>query len=332
MKLNYKKIGLFVLALPKLLGTPCRRIGIAVAFSVLIHSVIMWLPYMQWPHAKVLLPPLTVRLEILPAQAMKPEASAQVELQPELVIQENISGKRSSGKSATNTAIAMKKMEKSTSTQQLPKHLLLTFVVTRGENLVQSTTVRHQLDIQKDRYILHANRQIVDLSKLTDRVRLIQISKGRNGEQGLQPENYDEENIIDGKKQNTNVNFDPDVHVVRLANGVDLPIPPDTQDELSFMYQLSQVTLGRETIPVSIFNGVNLEKFEIEIGRAEDIETKLGQMHALHLRKIHQSGEAYFEIWLGVDFRLLPVKFARVDGSGEVIEQMIISDMRASDE
>lgn len=332
MKLSYPKIGLYMLALPRILRTPYRRISIAFAFSVVIHILVLWLPYLQWQHTKMILPPLTVRLELLPPQTNKSVEEAQKDIQPELILPENFSGKHTSGKSATNTAVALKKMEKSTSTQQLPKHLLLTFVVTKGEKLLQATTVRHQLEIQKDKYILYANRQTVDLSHLTDREKLVQISKGKKGERGLQPESYHEEIIVDGKKQDTDVNFDWNAHVLHFTNGVDLPIPPDTLDALSFMYQLSQVTLGKEIIPVTFFNGIDLEKIEIEIGRAEYIETKIGQMPALHLRKIHQPGEVYFEIWLGVDYRLLPVKFTRVDGSGEVVEQLLISDIRASDE
>ena len=52
----------------------------------------------------------------------------------------------------------------------------------------------------------------------------------------------------------------------------------------------------------------------------------------LHLRKIHAQGEAYFEIWLGLEYRLLPVKLSQVDSSGNVTEEMVISGIRAKDE
>ena len=47
---------------------------------------------------------------------------------------------------------------------------------------------------------------------------------------------------------------------------------------------------------------------------------------------MHARGEAYFEIWLGLEYRLLPVKFRLVDGSDNVTEEFVISGIRAADE
>ena len=53
---------------------------------------------------------------------------------------------------------------------------------------------------------------------------------------------------------------------------------------------------------------------------------------ALHLRKIHAQCEAYFEIWLGLEYRLLPVKFRQIDSSDEVTDEFVIADIRAAEE
>jgi hypothetical protein len=58
----------------------------------------------------------------------------------------------------------------------------------------------------------------------------------------------------------------------------------------------------------------------------------MGKLSTLHLRKMHARGEGYFEIWLGLEYRLLPVKFDLVDGSGNVTEELVISSIRAADE
>jgi len=58
----------------------------------------------------------------------------------------------------------------------------------------------------------------------------------------------------------------------------------------------------------------------------------MGKLRALHLRKMHSRGEAYFEIWLGLEYRMLPVKFSQVDRSGNVIHEYVISDIRAADQ
>ena len=75
-----------------------------------------------------------------------------------------------------------------------------------------------------------------------------------------------------------------------------------------------------------------LEQLQIEGGGAEDISTPMGTVHTLHLRKLHAQAEGYFEIWLGTEYRLLPVKFRRVNALDKVIEEFVISDIRAADE
>ena len=83
-------------------------------------------------------------------------------------------------------------------------------------------------------------------------------------------------------------------------------------------------------MPVS--DGTQLQRDQIEIGEKEDIATPMGKLSTLHLRKMHTHGEAYFEIWLGLEYRLLPVRFRQVDSAGEVTEEFAISGIRAADE
>jgi hypothetical protein len=314
------------------LFTPTRRIGFAVALSALIHAVILWLPFIHFPHSKVQLPPLTVRLELLPALEAMPEAVAQADVQPELVTQALTPGGKASGKPATNTAATLKKMEKSSVTQQFPKHVQLTFGVYRGEGVFRVGEIRHQLDIQSDRYSLIAVKQTAGLSSLVSGDQLTQFSQGKIGEHGLQPRTFKEEKTTSGSKQNVQVTFDWEKNKLHFSQGSETELPSGAQDVLSFMYQLSQLSMQQEIIPLFISNGAQLEKYEIEIGRAEEISTPFGKMSALHLRKMHLQDEAYFEIWLGLEYRLLPVKFSQVDGSGQVIEEYIISDIRAKDD
>jgi hypothetical protein len=58
----------------------------------------------------------------------------------------------------------------------------------------------------------------------------------------------------------------------------------------------------------------------------------MGKLPALHLRQMHTQGEAYFEIWLGQEYRLLPVKFSQLDGTDKMIEEFVISDIRSTEE
>ncbi|MFZ2302443.1 MAG: DUF3108 domain-containing protein [Gallionella sp.] len=223
-------------------------------------------------------------------------------------------------------------MEKSAEARLFPKHVQLNFSVYGGTDFFRIGELHHQLDIYKDKYILKAAKQTAGPTSLLNNDRLIQSSRGEIGEQGLQPETFKEEKITGGGRQSLKVTFDRAAQKLRFSHGGNTDLIADAQDALSFMYQLSQLPMDREIIPLPISDGAYLKEYEIEIGGKEDIDTPMGKLQALHLRKLHTQGEAYFEIWLGLEYRLLPVKFRQVDGSDKVTEEFVISDIRATDE
>lgn len=306
--------------------TPARRISFAIAFSAMIHAAILWLPHIQLPRNKVQLPPLTARLEPLPKPVTEPAEKS------EPVNRTITPDGNPTAKPATNAADTMKEMEKSAEARLFPKHVQLVFSVYRGTDFFKVGELRHQLDIHRDRYTLKATKQTSGLKGLLNNDRLIQSSRGEIGEQGLQPETFKEEKITGGGRQSLKVTFDRAAQKLRFSHGGNTDLTANAQDTLSFMYQLSQLPMDQEIIPLPISDGAYLKEYEIEIGGKEDIDTPMGKLQALHLRKLHAQGEAYFEIWLGLEYRLLPVKFRQVDGSDQVTEEFVISDIRATDE
>ena len=312
------------------LRNPVRRIALAIALSVLIHAAILWLPYIQLPQAKVQLPPLSVRLEPLPSPvetiAGKPELA-----KPEPGHPLTKSEDSASAKAETNAMPAMKRTEQTAAIQPFPKHLQLTFTVYKGADGFRIGEIHQKLDIHGDRYNLKSVRQTSGLASLSNSDQLIQTSRGRIDEHGLQPESFDEARIAKVGKQSMQATFDRTTQKLRYSHGGETPLPADAQDIISFMYQLSQIPSNREFFPLPISDATQLQQYQIEIGAKEDITTPLGKLRALHMREMHAQGDAYFEIWLGLEYRLLPVRFRQVDGSGNVAEEFDISGIRADD-
>jgi hypothetical protein len=315
-----------MLAVIAALRSPARRISIAIMLSAMVHAAILWLPHLQLPHDKVQLPPLSARLVALPKPVDQPAAKT------EPISQASLSGSTPPAKPQTNTVDTMKIMEKSASTHPFPKHLHLSFAIYRGTDYFRVGELSHRLDIDQDRYALQANRQTIGLTRLLASEQLTQTSYGKIGEHGLHPESFKEEKYNAGNVQELKTQFDWSTQKLHFAQGNEAALPADVQDILSFMYQLSQLTLRGEFISLPITDGKKLEQFQIEIGVKEELSTPMGKLRALHLRKMHVQGEAYFEIWLGLEYRLLPVKFRQVDGSDNMIEEFVISDIRAADE
>lgn len=327
-KLNHPKLRLT----REIFRTPFQRISIAFGFSVLMHTVIMWLPNIHLSHEKVQLPPLSARMEVLLEKVVSPEAIAQPEERYELVSKVNSPGRKASGKSLAKISSTMKKMERSEISHQFPKHLHLSFAVYKGAGHLRIGELIHQLEILNDRYTLTAVKRIARISGMPGQELFIQTSHGLIGEPGLHPETYKEEVSASGKKQNLKVNFDWEAQRLRFSNGGDVALPESAQDVLSFMYQNSQISMEREIVSFSVATGTAVEQYEFEIGRPEEIESPMGPLHAFRLRQLHKKGESYFEIWLGLEYRFLPVMFRQINAAGEVIEKSIISDIRASED
>lgn len=311
------------------LNTPARRITVAIALSVLVHFAILWLPYLQFPHAKVDLPPLSVRLENLPKPVEQP-ARKTLPAQPQ---QANPLVKPDQNPSAKHgQAMArMNRAEETTETHTFPKHLQLTFVVYADENGSRTGEIRQQLDISGGRYTLRSERKAAGLSSLRNSDRTIQVSNGKIGDHGLQPDTFSEEQIDPGGKQSLQATFDWSAMKLRFSDGGEIPLPADAQDALSYMYQISQLPMNAEFFTLPVVDGAQLRQDQIEIGVKEYITTPMGKLYTLHLRRMHADREAYFEVWLGLEYRLLPVKFRLVDSSSKMTEEYVISDIRAAD-
>lgn len=191
--------------------------------------------------------------------------------------------------------------------------------------------LNQQLEISGDEYTLRAVTRTVGLAKLFKNYRLTQTSRGKGGKQGLQPETFEEEKINDNDQQNIKATFDWLSQKLRFSHGGETALPAGAQDMLSIFYQLSQLPMNRESIPLAVSNGKKLEKYEFGVGPEEEIITPMGKLRALHLRKLHAKGESGFEIWLGLEYRLLPVKYLLFEPSDEVAGEIVITGIRLAD-
>ncbi|MES1982751.1 MAG: DUF3108 domain-containing protein [Pseudomonadota bacterium] len=348
---------------------PVRRIALAVALSVLFHYAVLSLPRTQ-PLHKDVAPALTVRLEPLAKPAAQPIAQAvpQPQLAPAASLQHKLAitephqakaahepapsvtpvalsappadqNQTNPGKLADNPPAELSSPQLNEvpdgtgltppqAPNALPKYAQLKFAVYKGS--LRIGEARHQLEINGDQYTLQAVKQTVGLAKLLSSYQSTQTSRGKADDTGLQPMSYTEQ-VIDGSTRNLSATFDWSARQLHFADGGMAELPVDSQDSLSVLYQLSQLSLHREIIPLTISDGTKLAKYELEIGAHEEISTPMGKLRAVHLRQLHTGEEGFFEVWLGLDFRLLPVRILYTEPSGTVLEETVISDIFISD-
>lgn len=331
-------------SMPGLPEHPAARIALAIGLSLLVHALMLFAPLVELPKSEVPLPPLTAKLEPLPrppapvqkkkphpkpaeepvqpAQESTPEAAdeePQVDAEPQEAVE-------AAGAPPVEPA-------PEPSRPLLPKHAQLTFSVYQGEGGMQLGEAVHRLDIEEGRYTLKAVTQTTGVVSFFKTYVLTQSSEGRADAQGLLPAKFSEEKKLSKGNQSLGAEFDWEARRLRFSHGGETGLPEQAQDILSFLYQLSQMPMtNREIVPLRISNGKKLEYYELEIGAEEELDTRLGKLRVLPLRKIHAKGEEGLDIWLGLEYRLLPVKVRQIDRAGQIAGEMVISDIRVSDE
>jgi hypothetical protein len=346
-----------------LLRTPARRIALAVALSVLILFLLLWLLHITLPRFDSQLPLLTAKPETVPMQPYKPaprqhkaaprHKPVKSKLVPPPPAPAILTSKAAAPDtpaipapaetppaaetSAQNTVVAASGAETDnrdkTDIPHLPRHAQLSFTAYLGTSSTHIGEMRHNLEILEDgHYVLRTELRTAGLARLFKSYDLIQTSRGTLTENGdLKPEKFSGERIDEHGKRDVSSSFDWSRHEADFANGTKDPLPNHAQDILSFLYQLSQESFNRKLVPLTISNGKKLEHYQLEVGNVENINTPMGKLRALHLRKMRQPGEEGQEIWLGLEYRMLPVKFRQIDRSGKIVAEIVIREIRLSD-
>jgi Protein of unknown function (DUF3108) len=352
---------------------PEKQLALALAFSVLLHILLLWLPYVTLPHNRLPLPLLTVRLEApvrqslqltsqqqepqqqfpkQPAAPRPPQASREpappsppVASKPgttQAKLSEKIRARVFAPQEVKVPAAALHGQGlpimastpyDKTQTPALPLHAHLRFAVYLNDSNIPIGDMFQELDINGNQYTLQSQLAKGGMGSLVSRFEILQSSRGTLTDLGmLVPDEFREDSTAaDGTQRSISAAFHWADQKLVFADGTSIPLVAGTQDMLSFMYQLSRFSFNTEIIPITLTDGNKLEGMRFEVSTYDEIDTPMGKILTMHLRKMHRRGEPWMEIWLGVDYRLLPVKFQKIDADGKVSEEMDIREIRSSD-
>lgn len=333
-----------MIALPR---TSTGRIALAIALSALVHAIALFAPLVRLPPGQAPLPPLTAKLEPLPRTAAKPAPQKKPEPRPQPAPvapeaapadppAEIIRTEEPHVDADRQSAAADEPVDETAAEAQpahpLPRHAQLTFVAYKGKDFAIGEA-RHQLDIGDDgSYTLKVGMNITGLASLFKTYDSDQQSRGALTARGLRPNEFSETKNTSKGRESLEAKFSWDAQVLSFSDGHSMPLPEQTQDIISFLYQLSQLSLDKDVIPMYISNGKKLERYELAVGEEEMIQTGIGWLRALPLRKVRRQGEEGLDIWLGLEYRLLPMKIRMLDRSGQIAGEMVISEARVADE
>jgi len=110
------------------------------------------------------------------------------------------------------------------------------------------------------------------------------------------------------------------------------PLPPGSQDLVSFMYQLAIEPPAPGVKEATITNGSSIHTYTLKVLPEEKIETPLGVLRALPITQGRKPGAESVDVWLAVEYRYLPVRLRFYGRDGEPTGEQIVTEIRLSDD
>ncbi|MDP2806351.1 MAG: DUF3108 domain-containing protein, partial [Gallionellaceae bacterium] len=302
-----------LLTLFKSLSKSSQRMALAVAASLLLHSLMLLLPPIELPEFEAKLPPLTAKLEALPKPSTKvatkkekpktqpaPQPNPVVQATPEIPIMESAVAAASAPEAAEPEPEPAPPVEIAQETPAppaepqrplLPKHARLKFNVYQGEGNFKVGESSHKLDIEDGYYTLKASVQTTGLVGILKNYRMVQTSGGEASAYVLKPDVFTEEVTDSSGKKTNRAEFDWSNNKVHFSNGKEASLPKHAQDILSIMYQFPPMSKQVEVITINIATGKKFEEYRFEIMFAETLKTPMGELQTVHFRKLHRANE-----------------------------------------
>lgn len=216
---------------------------------------------------------------------------------------------------------------------QLPCRGHVRFNVTRGEQgFVMGQSVHHWNHDDKS-YVLNSVTETTGLIALFRSVRVVWLSQGAFGHDGLHPHEFRTEK--DGVRSDA-ATLDWPMMKLTLSDGNgrvrEVPLQPGTQDVLSMFYQLGSLVSrtreneGKDTKKLAddsfyVTTGRKLERYRFDILGDETLSLpQHGRQRTLHVRTL--AGDQTIDVWLAYELRGLPIRIRYTDGKGDSYDQM----------
>lgn len=152
-------------------------------------------------------------------------------------------------------------------------------------------------------------------------------SEGDVNVQGLRPQKYTYKRTLDTGK-NAEATFDW-THSRLLLNdrqgNRSVPLPSDTQDRLSVLYQFRYVSLlkDRKEFTIHITDGGKVDARRYLIRPAQKLTIPLGTLETLYLSTAPEATAWKTEVWLAVDKGNLPCKIVLTEDNGDQLTQVL---------
>lgn len=197
-------------------------------------------------------------------------------------------------------------------------------ILTKGVKIAEISEIFTRSD---NHYRIESITKPVGLLALFKPDTLHVISEGDITAQGLRPRNFIYRRSQETLK-NTEANFDWEQSSLMLNDRYGQrfePLPADTQDRLSVLYQFRYIPFLRERkeVTMHITNGSKIDTRQYLIRPRQILTVPLGTLETLYLNTPPEQTQWKTEIWLSVENGNFPCKIVLTEDNGDQLSQIL---------
>ena len=179
--------------------------------------------------------------------------------------------------------------------------------------------------IGKDnRYTIVSTTRATGLLAVFRPGKIVIRSSGLIDAHGLKPLKFsDLREGDDGKNRSAKFDWNTmQLTLIQQKRRTVMPLPDDTQDRLSAMYQFMFLSLAKtDTLNFHMTNGGKLDIYNYRITHDQSVTVPLGTYKALYVASVPEAGVNRTEIWLAAEHFNFPYKMVITDPDGGQLSQ-----------
>jgi len=180
-----------------------------------------------------------------------------------------------------------------------------------------------------DTYRISSVSRAEGLLKMLYDEQITMESAGRIVDGNLQPLTFMERRVKDPKR-GVNAVFDWEQGVLQSQSTKGetslVPLPRETQDRISMMYQFMNMPTQKGTFTILMSNGRKVEHYSYRMVDEVRIKTPAGEFDTFHFERVtYNPKESRAEVWLAKERDNFPVKVVFDDPRGLRLEQDLVA-------
>jgi len=180
--------------------------------------------------------------------------------------------------------------------------------------------------LDKDRYTLVSTTRATGLLAIFRPGKIVLRSSGLVGTHGLKPLKFSDQREGE-EERNRSAEFDwnnMQLTMIHQSERKVVPLPEDTQDRLSAMYQFMFLPLAKtDLLNFHMTNGGKLDIYNYRITHDQSVTVPLGTFKALYVASVPEANSNRTEIWLAEDHADFPYKMVITDPDGGKLSQVL---------